>query len=111
MRTIAKQSPFNPSVQVKTVDVFAGAIDREIENRDQPLYFDDLRAWIEMTWKDGRKYMITEMGDMLHEEDGRHMEVFALDKNQPQRLLFHESWVNEWLHRRDTVIFDAKALK
>lgn len=111
MKTMVKRNPLNPSVMVKTIEAFAGPIDGKQPEQDQPLTFDDFRSWIKMTWKDGRRYMITEMGDMIHEEEGRHMEVFALDKKQPQRLVLHETWVNAWLRERDTVVFDAKALK
>lgn len=108
----AKASPFYPEKDVQTVEVFAGPIDGETQTTtEQPITFSDLERWIRVLWEDGREYMITDKGDHIHPEDGNHLEVFAMDRNQPQRLLFHESWVNEWLKKPDTAYFDVAAME
>lgn len=109
--TVHKSSPFYPEKEVETVDVFAGAIDGGRDPKEQPLTFDDLDEWIRVVWQDGREYMITGKGEELHEEPGKHLEVFALDEGQPQRAVFHETWVNEWLSKTDAVYFDVAAMK
>lgn len=92
---------FNPEMEVETLLTFSGPVERDEreEHKRQYLTFDDLETWEMLYWL-GRDAMITGKGESVSQSDGRHLVLDAMDKKQPQRMILHESWVNNWLDER-----------
>lgn len=94
---------FNPEIEAKVSETFAGPIDQVHEpSTPQRLTFDSLKTWEMLIFAD-REMMITAKGDAVHPEFGRHILLDAMDKKQPQRVVIHESWINFWLDIRGII--------
>lgn len=70
-----------------------------------PYSFDDIPMWVSVYYRD-RGWLVSEKSDNLSAEEGRHMDLGALDRAEPGRAIIHESWVNKWLHDRVKIHFN-----
>lgn len=101
---LSTPNTFNPEMEVEVSEGFAGPKASEMSyESDHRLSFDDFSTWEPLFFSD-REMMITARGEDVHHEQGSHMILDAMDREQPQRVVMHESWVNYWLDSRNIIM-------
>lgn len=70
-----------------------------------PFTFDDIPMWVTVYYRD-RLWLVSDKSDQLSSVKGRHLELGALDREEPGREIIHESWINKWLHDRNRIHFN-----
>lgn len=74
-----------------------GGGDLEAGQPEQPLSFEDIEPWMEVTYCDD-VYLVANIGPDIRPEEGQHVDLWSM-YNERSTIL-HEDWVNLWLRRR-----------